>query len=134
MSSDKLTSAVSTIRCGLPCSHVLRVTNELQLDVIKIQNWKIYAAHYNNDSSGIGMELKRIQLSYRHYEGMGVPISGDLLYRSRKPSFDGVFPYLYDGTTKEDYNLALSVKMSNCSVTFSEFFSSKHNKDNDKIE
>ncbi len=80
------------------------------------------------------MELKRIQLAYRHYEGMGVPISGDLLSRSRKPNFDGVFLYLYDGTTKEDYNLALSVEMSNCSVTFSKFFSSKHNKDNDKIE
>jgi hypothetical protein len=79
MFSDKPTSAVSTIRCGFPCSHVLRVTNELQLDMIKIQHWKIYAAHYNNDSSGIGMELKRIQLAYRHYEGMGVPISGDLL-------------------------------------------------------
>ena len=134
VSSDKLTSAVSTIRCGFPCSHVLRVTNELQLDMIKIQHWKIYAAHYNDDSSGIGMELKRIQLAYRHYEGMGVPISGDLLSRSRKPNFDGVFPYLYDGTTKEDYNLALSVEMSNCSVTFSKFFSTKHNKDNDKIE
>jgi hypothetical protein len=79
------------------------------------------------------MELKRIQLAYRHSEGMGVPISGDLLSRSRKPNFDGVFRYLYDGTTKEDYNLALSVETSNCSVTFSEF-SSKHNKDNNKIE
>jgi hypothetical protein len=68
------------------------------------------------------MELKRIQLAYRHYEGMGVPISGDLLSRSRKPNFDDDFAYLYDGTTKEDYNLALSVERSNCSVTFSEFF------------
>jgi hypothetical protein len=134
MSSDKLTSAVSTIRYGFPCSHVLRVTNELQLDMIKIQHWKIYAAHYNDDSSRIGMELKRIQLAYRHYEGMVVPISGDLLSRLRKPNFDGVFPYLYDGTTKEDYNLALSVETSNCSVTFSKIFSTKHNIDNDKIE
>jgi hypothetical protein len=80
------------------------------------------------------MELKRIQLAYRHYEGIGVPISWELLSRSRKRNFDGVFQYLYDGTTKEDYNLALSEESSNCSVTFSEFFSSKHNKDNDKIE
>ena len=121
MSSDKLTSAVSTIRCGFPCSHVLRVTNELQLDMIKIQHWKIYATHYNNDSSGIGMELKRIQLAYRYYEGMGVPISGDLLSRSKKPNFDGVFPYLYDGNTKEDYNLALSVETSNCCHIFQIF-------------
>jgi hypothetical protein len=134
MSSDKLTSAVSTIRCEFPCSHVLRVNNELQLNMIKIQHWEIFAAHYNDDSSGIGMELKRIQLAYRHYEGMGVPISGDLLYRSRKSNFDGNFPYLYDGTTKEDYNLALSVETSNCYIKFFEFFSAKHNKDNNKIE
>jgi hypothetical protein len=118
----------------LICSHVLRVINELQLDMIKIQHLKIYAAHYNDDSSGIGMELKRIQLAYRHYEGMGVPISGEILSRSRKRNFDGVFPYLYDGTTKEDYKLAPSVETSNCSVTFFEFFSTKHNKDNNKIE
>ncbi len=60
MSSDKLTSALWTIRCGYPCSHVLKVTNELQLDMIKVQHWKICAAHYNDDSSGIGMELRRI--------------------------------------------------------------------------
>jgi hypothetical protein len=109
MSSDKLTSALSLIRCGYPCSHVVKVTNELQLDMIKVQHWKIYAAHYNNDSSGIGMKMKRIQLAYQHYEGMGVPISGELLSRSRKPNLDGVFPYLYEGTTEEDYNLSLSV-------------------------
>jgi hypothetical protein len=63
MYSDKLTSALCPIRCGYPCSHVLKVTNELKLDMIKVQHWKIYAAHYNDDSSGIGMELKRIHLA-----------------------------------------------------------------------
>jgi hypothetical protein len=65
---------------------------------------------------------------------MGVSISGALLSRSKKPNLDGVFPYLYEGTTEEDYNLALSVEKSNCCVTFSELFTSKHNKDDDKIE
>jgi hypothetical protein len=65
---------------------------------------------------------------------MGVPISGELLSRSRKPNLDGVFPYLYEGITEEDYNLALSVEKSNCCVTFLEFFSSKQNKDDNKIE
>jgi hypothetical protein len=134
MSSDKLTSALSTIRCGYPCSHVLKVTNDLQLDMIKVQHWKIYAAHYNDDSSGIGMEMKRIQLANQHYEGVGVPISGKLLSRSRKPNLDGVFPYLYEGTTEEDYNFSLSIENSNCCVTFSELFSSTPHKDEDKIE
>jgi hypothetical protein len=78
--------------------------------------------------------LKRMQLSYQKFEGMGVPISGKILSRSRKPNHDDVFPYLYEGTIEEDYKLALSVKKSNCCVTFSEFFTSKHNKDDDTIE
>ncbi len=64
---------------------------------------------------------------------MEVPLSGEILSRSRKPNHDDVFPYLYEGTTEEDYNLSLSVEKSNCCVTFSEFFTSKHNKDDDKI-
>ncbi len=114
-------------RCGFPCSHILRVTNDIQLDMIKIQHWKIYAAHYNDESSGIGMELKKIQLAYRHYEGLGVPISGEWLTRSRKCNLDRVFPYLYDGTSNDDDKLALEVDRSNCSVTVSEFFSTKQN-------
>jgi hypothetical protein len=104
------------------------------MDMKKNQHWKIYAAHYNDDSPGIGMEIKRTQLAYRHYEGMGVPISGELLSRSRKRNFVGVFPYLYDGTTKEDYKLSLSMEMSTCTVKYSNFFSTKHKKDDDKIE
>jgi hypothetical protein len=56
------------------------------------------------------------------------------LSKSRKPNHDDVFPYLYEGTTDEDYNLALSVEKTHCCVTFSEFFTSKHNKDDDAIE
>jgi hypothetical protein len=68
MSSEKLTSALCSIRCGYPCSQVLKVTNELTLDMIKVQHWKIYAAHYNNESSEIGMELKRMHLACQNYE------------------------------------------------------------------
>jgi hypothetical protein len=102
--------------------------------MIKIQHWKIYAAQYNDESSGIGMELKKIQLAYRHYEGLGVPISGELLTRSRKCNLDGVYPYLYDGTSNNDYKLAVEVDRSNCSVTVSEFFSTKQNTKHNTID
>ncbi len=48
------------IRCGYPCARVLKVRNELTLDMIKVQHWKLYATHYNDDdeSLGIGLELK----------------------------------------------------------------------------
>jgi hypothetical protein len=102
--------------------------------MIKVQHWVIFAAHYNDESSGIGMELKRMQLAYQNYEGIGVALSWEILSRLRKPNHDDVFPYLYEGTTEEDYKLALSVEKSNCCVTFSEFFTYKHNKDDDAIE
>ncbi len=39
--------AFLNIRCGDPCPHVLKLTNELTLDMIKVQHWKLYASHYN---------------------------------------------------------------------------------------
>jgi hypothetical protein len=50
---------------------------------------------------------------------MGVPISEETLSRSRKPNHDDVFPYLYEGTTEEDYNLALSVAVVSHFLNFS---------------
>jgi hypothetical protein len=47
-----------------------------------------------------------MQLEYRHHEGMGVPITWDLLTRSRRPRDDDVFPYIYKGTNEKDYQLA----------------------------
>jgi hypothetical protein len=72
------------MRCGYPCAHVLKVTNELTLEMIKVQHWKLYATHYNDDvdSLGIGLELKKLQFQYGNYEGMGVPISKEILNRS----------------------------------------------------
>jgi hypothetical protein len=39
------------------------------LDMIKVQHWKLYSLHYNDDDTGIGFEfeLKTIQMEYQHY-------------------------------------------------------------------
>jgi hypothetical protein len=72
------------MRCGYPCAHVLKVTNELTLEMIKVQLWKFCATHYNDndDTLGIGLELNKLQFQYSNYEGMGVPISTERLTRS----------------------------------------------------
>jgi hypothetical protein len=51
------------MRCGYPCAHVLKVTNKLTLEMIKVQHWKLYATYYNDDDNtlGIGLELKKLQ-------------------------------------------------------------------------
>ncbi len=65
------------IRCGYPCAHVLKVTDELTIDMIKVQQWNLYATHYNDEFLGISLEFKRLQLQYSHYVCMCVHIVGN---------------------------------------------------------
>jgi hypothetical protein len=34
------------------------VTTEITIVMIKVQHWNVYATHYDDESLGIGMELK----------------------------------------------------------------------------
>jgi hypothetical protein len=52
---DRLTFDISNLRCGHPCSHVLKITNELMLDMIKVHHWKLYSSHYNDNDTGISL-------------------------------------------------------------------------------
>jgi hypothetical protein len=91
------------------------------LDMIKVQHWKLYSSHYNDDdNTGIDFELKKKQMEYQHYDGMGVPITWEILKQSRNPSDYNDYPYLYEGTTEEDYRFALAVEERKCCVTYSQ--------------
>jgi hypothetical protein len=46
------------MRCSYPCAHVLKVTNELTLEMIKVQYWKLYATHYNDDDDTLDIGLE----------------------------------------------------------------------------
>ncbi len=107
------------MRCGYLCAHVLKVTNKFTLEMIKVQHWKLYATHYNDDydTLGIGLELKKLQFQYSNYEGLGVPISTKILTRCRWPFSDDLFPYFYDGTTMDDYQSALALERTGFCVT-----------------
>jgi hypothetical protein len=74
--------------------------------MIKIQHWKVFGSHYN-DNSELGMEIKKCQLESRKYEGMGVPISQSVMENIRSQNRTSVYPYLYFGTSMDDYNEAL---------------------------
>ncbi len=68
---------------------------------------------------GIGLELKKLQFQYSNYEGMGVPISREIL--SWRPFYDDLFPYFYDVTTMDKYKSALAVESTGCCVTKIEY-------------
>jgi hypothetical protein len=111
------------MRCGYPCAHVLQVTNKLTLEMIKVQHWKLYATHYNDDDDtlGIGLELKKLQFQYSNYEGLGVPILTEILTRCCRPFSMDLFPYFYDGTTMDNYQSALALERTGCCVTKMEY-------------
>ncbi len=110
-------------RCGYPCPHVLNVTNKLTIEMIKVQHWKLYASHYNDDDDtlGIGLELKKLQFKYSNHEGMGVPVSTNILDSCRSNLSQKQFPYLYDMTRMEDYNSALAIERTGCCATKMEY-------------
>jgi hypothetical protein len=90
--------------------------------MIHVQNWKIYASHYNNDSTDLGLELKKAQLHFKQYgEQMGVPVTNDMVCRAKRPSVDDNFPYLFDGKSLDDYNEAKFIERNNNCITIREW-------------
>jgi hypothetical protein len=87
----------------------------------------LYATHYNDDDDtlGIGLELKKLQFQYSNYEGLGAPISTEILTRCRRPFSDDLFPYyFYDRTTMDDYQNAVALERMGCCVTKMEYANS----------
>jgi hypothetical protein len=65
--------------------------------MIHVQNWKIYASHYNDDSTDLGFELKQAQLHYKQYgEEMGVPVTDLIVSTAKRPSVDDIFTFLFE--------------------------------------
>jgi hypothetical protein len=94
--------------------------------MIKVQDWKLYATHYNDDEDtlGIGLELKKLQFQYSNYEGLGVPILTEILTRCRGTFSDDLFPYFYDGMTMDNYQSASALERTVCCVTKMEYANS----------
>ena len=90
--------------------------------MIHVQNWKIYASHYNDDSTDLGFELKQAQLHYKQYgEEMGVPVTDEIIYTAKRPSVDDIFPFLFEGTSIHDYNQAQFIERNKNCITIREW-------------
>ncbi len=61
-------------RCGIPCSHVLKITNEIEGSMIKVQHWKIYPVHFGSENDMLSNELMKLMSIQCDNENMGVPI------------------------------------------------------------
>ena len=72
-------------RCGIPCSHILKITDQVEATMIKIQHWKVFHVHFGLEESNISSQLMQgisIQLID---EDMGVPISEEILVKANSP-------------------------------------------------
>ena len=72
-------------QCGIPCSHILKITDQVEATMIKIQHWKVFHVHFGLEESKMSSQIMKgisIQLID---EDMGVPISEDCLIKAKSP-------------------------------------------------
>jgi hypothetical protein len=51
---------------------------------------------------------------------MGVTITEDSVLRAKRPSVDDLFPYLFEGTSTQDYREALFIDQNDNCITMRE--------------
>ena len=122
-------------RCGVPCTHIIKITDEIEETMIKVQHRKIFQVHYGIRESKLSNELMKVASLQILHEGMGVPISDTCIEKARNPStlsinldemdiFDAVedleYPKIYDGTTQYDLSQANFVLANNNCITMEE--------------
>ena len=73
-------------RCGIPCSHILKITDQVEATMIKIQHWKVFHVHFGLEESKISPELMKGISTQLIDEGMGVPISEECLIMANSPN------------------------------------------------
>ena len=73
-------------RNGIPCQHILLITNKIEDNMVKIQHWKVYGTHFGDDSelSAKLMEARSIQ---QNNESNGVPITPAMFRKIMSPIF-----------------------------------------------
>ncbi len=72
-------------QCGIPCSHILKITDQVEATMINIQHWKVFHVHFGLEDSKMSSQLMQgisIQLID---EDMGVPISEESLIKANSP-------------------------------------------------
>ena len=73
-------------RCGIPCNHILQITDKIEDNMVKIQHWKVYNTHFGDDST-LGTRLMDAQSLQQNNESNGVPITTSLLRSIMSPIF-----------------------------------------------
>lgn len=73
-------------RYGIPCQHILRITQKIEDNMVKIQHWKVYGTHFGDDSV-LGAKLMEARSIQQNNESFGVPITMALCRKIMFPLF-----------------------------------------------
>ena len=68
-------------RCGIPCSHVLAITNVLEDTMVKVEHWKVYSVYFGIENSPLSEAIMKSTSVQSFNEGYGTPISKESLRR-----------------------------------------------------
>ncbi len=82
-------------RCGIPCSHVLKITNDIEVSMIKVQHWKTYPVHFCGENDMLSDELMKLTPHQCCNKNMGLPISDAIYQGCEKILDDRYVPYMY---------------------------------------
>ncbi len=117
-------------RCGMPCSHILVITNEIEDTMIAVQHQKVFQVNYSIAESKLSTKLMKATSMQNIHKDMGMPITNECLERSSNPTKSGLnldihkyssdYPLLYNGTTNNDYQKAIFMLIHNIAVTMQE--------------
>ena len=90
---------------GVPCRCFYGLFGTMATYMVNIQHLKAYSPHYGYQDK-LGDKLIDAQSKQDNYEGYGVPITEELLKQVTALNADKQFPYLFNGTSYQDYEEA----------------------------
>ena len=103
-----------TCRRGYPCPHFFKVVPEVHHMMIAIQYWKIFFPYYGRECE-LSDTILNAQADQFFVEGMGVPITQEMLETAKQKNTQNVFPFLLQNTTMQMYEEARFVQsLSSC--------------------
>ena len=73
-------------RTGVPCSHILKITDHIEESMIKVQHLKVFNVHYGQPDSDMSQQLMKAMSLQIIDEDMGVPVSDICLEKALHPN------------------------------------------------
>ena len=106
-------------RCGIPCSHILKVSDDVTKDMIAIQHWKIYPVYHGVKDSDLSHSLMKKVTWQNCHENYGTPILESTLNKCHRifellsiQKSDAVYPLFYDDISEMEFKKVIFVLRS----------------------